>query len=110
VITPRPDGALYRLVVSTRSWFDLPGVEPLPRPDLEALAARLNADEGLAPGAELAWRAQPAGGASPELWFGLAELEAFSEHNPALRASALEPGVVRRRVADSLRAALPLPQ
>ncbi|HED64501.1 MAG TPA: hypothetical protein ENJ09_02990 [Planctomycetes bacterium] len=89
------DGTLARLVVSTRSWFDLESPAPLPRPDLEAMARTLNELEGTEQQEELAWRAQSSDGASPELWFGTAELDAFAEHNDALAPSRLSPDQVR---------------
>lgn len=64
-IGPGGDGTTYRLIVNTTSWFDLPSRDPLPRPDLEALATRLNELEGTA--GDLRWRAQPSSNAAPEL-------------------------------------------
>lgn len=120
VVAPASGGTRYRLVLSTRSWFDLagfdwPSADARPRPDLARLARDLNRLEGLEqPGttdeAAPAWRAEPADGAAPELWFGRGGLERFSEHNALLEPSALEPGVVRRAVAEALRAALVLPE
>ena len=109
VLSPSAGGTLARLVVSTLSWFDLVSVEPLPRPDLPGLALRLNDLEGCDPEGPLAWRAQEVTNASPELWFGRAELTPFAEHNAALAPSALEPGRIRRAVADALRETLALP-
>jgi hypothetical protein len=106
VIGPGREGTTYRLVISTLSWFDLPGRSAQPRPDLSGLAARLNELEGCAPEGESVWRAQDPSGPSPELWFGAAEHEAFAEHAPALRPSRLEPARVRREVAEALRVAL----
>lgn len=108
-VGPRPDGASYRFVIGTLSWFDLAGAPRLARPDLAALALRLNAAEGRAPDGDPAWRAQSEQGPSPELWFGQAELEHFAEHNTALATSRLEPALVRREIADALRAALAIP-
>ncbi len=104
VIGPREAGTTYRLILSTLSWFDLCTRTAQPRPDLEALAQRLNALEGTRPEDLDAWRHQPAQGASPELWFGRAEHPSFAEHSSALRESSLEPARVRRAVADALRA------
>jgi hypothetical protein len=104
VVAPAAAGTRYRLVLSTRSWFDLTSRPPLPRPDLAALAQGLNDLEGTDPAGALAWRAEESDGPSPELWFGAAELERFSEHNGALAPSALEPARVRRAVAEALRA------
>jgi hypothetical protein len=106
VIGPEAAGTTYRLLLGTRSWFDLCSRRPLPRPDLSRLAEELNALEGTRTADEAAWRAQDVRGASPELWFGTRELESFAEHNEALRASALAPARVRRTISDALRAAL----
>jgi hypothetical protein len=109
VVAPSRAGTRYRLVIGTRSWFDLESRAPLPRPDLEALARRLNELEGTDPAGPAAWRAEAPGSPSPELWFGAAELARFSEHNDALLPSALDPARVRREVAEALRAVAPLP-
>lgn len=109
VVGPQAAGATYRFLLGTRSWFDLCSRAPLPRPDLSSLAEELNALEGSRAGDEAAWRAQDVRGASPELWFGVRELELFAEHNSALRQSSLAPARVRRAISDALRAAL-LPQ
>jgi len=103
-IGPQLDGTTYRFVVGTSSWFDLATRRVLPRPDLEALRARLDALEGTGPEDELAWRAQPESSPSPELWFGSAEHPRFAEHHQGLRPSRLAPAVVRREVAQALRA------
>ena len=109
VIAPTQAGTTYRLVVGTRSWFELVDHQPTPRPPVKPLAARLNALEpATAGGPDLAWRTQGALGASPELWFGRSELESFSEHNPSLAPSALPRERVRREVADAVRAVLVL--
>lgn len=101
-VGPLAGGFTYRLVVSTLSWFDLVTETRLPRPDLVALARRLNALEETAPADELAWRAQPATNASPELWFGEAALDSFAEHNPALSPSELDPDRVLAEVERAL--------
>ena len=106
VVGPGASGTTYRFLVGTRSWFDLVSRAPLPRPDLARAADALNALEGTRAEDEAAWRAQDVRGASPELWFGTTALEAFSEHSPALRASALEPARVRRVLSDALREGL----
>lgn len=103
-------GASYRFVVSTRSWFDLVSREPQPRPDLRALAERLNEAEGTDPTAEVAWRAQEVLNPTPELWFGSSEVEPFAEHSSALRESRLDPPSVRRAVTDTLRACWAFPE
>jgi len=101
-VGPLAGGATYRLVVSTLSWFDLVTETRLPRPDLEGLARRLNAREGSVQEDELAWRWQPASNASPELWFGGAELASFAEHNEVLSPSELEPDVVVAEIERAL--------
>jgi hypothetical protein len=103
------EGTRARLVVNTSSWFELVSRPALPRPDLAALAARLNELEGCAPTAAPAWRAQPADSPAPELWFGGAELESFAEHNAALAPSRLDPSLIRRAVVESLRSAWVFP-
>jgi hypothetical protein len=107
---PADGGTTYRLLLSTLSWFDLVTRTALPRPDLAALAARLNEAEGTLAGAETAWRFQEIESPSPELWFGDAELEFFSERCPALRPSRLDTASVRRAIAESLRASWRFPE
>ena len=104
-IGPGDGGKTYRLILSTLSWFDLVTIAKPPRPDLVALAARLNALEGSDPAGSAAWRAQSATNASPELWFGAADLESFAEHNDALRPSALGPALVREEILRALATA-----
>jgi hypothetical protein len=87
-------GTTCRFLVSTLSWFDLVSRAARARPDLDALVARLDELEGTGPDAQLAWRTQSASGATPELWFGAAELEPFAEHNDALAPSALSPATI----------------
>jgi hypothetical protein len=108
VSAPRDGGCTHRFVLNTTSWFDLVTRSAQPRPDLAALAARLNELEGSDPGREAAWRAQATDSPSPELWFGSADHERFAEHCPALRPSRLAPAAVRREIAEALRAALAL--
>ena len=103
------EGTRARLVVNTSSWFDLVSRPALPRPDLEALAARLNELEALGPEAEVAWRTQRADNPAPELWFGTRELESFAEHNAAQAHSRLDPVLIKRTVLESLRAAWVFP-
>jgi len=91
-------GAHHRLLFGTRSWFDLPDRAARPRPDLAALAARLNALEGSDPHARFAWRCESPQSPSPELWFGEREHEAFAEHNRALAPSRLAPELVAAEV------------
>ena len=93
VSAPLQSGFAHRLVVGTRSWFDLPTPRTQPRPRLEMIAAALAAVEP-ARGAQ-SWRTQPSNSPSPELWFGVLDLAMFAEHNGALGASALDPLAVR---------------
>jgi len=109
VLARGSEGTEARLVVNTSSWFELVSRPPLPRPGLEALAAKLNLLEGVAPGSAFAWRTQGSLSPAPELWFGGEELEFFAEHNDALAPSRLEPSVIRRAVLESLRAAWVFP-
>jgi hypothetical protein len=109
-IGPAGGGVTYRLLLSTLSWFDLVSRDALPRPDLASLAERLNEAEGSQPTDSSAWRTQENTNASPELWFGAAELESFAEHSCALRESRLGPAVVRRAVSDALRACWVFPE
>jgi len=109
VLARGPGGTEARLVVNTTSWFELVSRPGLPRPDLDALAVRLNALEGTAPGSALAWRTQSSESPAPELWFGRAELEFFAEHNDALAPSRLDPIAIKRAVLESLRAAWVFP-
>jgi hypothetical protein len=109
VLARERGGTLARLVINTSSWFELVSRPALPRPDLTALAARLNALEGTVSGAPLAWRTQPADSPAPELWFGRAELEFFAEHNAALAPSRLDPVLIKRTLVESLRAAWVFP-
>ncbi len=110
VLAREGNGTRARLVLNTSSWFELVSRPALPRPDLEALAARLNALEGTAPGSVLAWRTQPTDSPAPELWFGRAELEFFAEHNDAQAHSRLDPLSIKRAVLESLRAAWVFPE
>lgn len=109
VVGPRADGATYRLILNTTSWFDLPDRGAGDRPDLAALAAHLDALEREAGEPTAAWRAQPTEGAAPELWYGDADVPQFAEHNGALRPSRLSPEVVRREVIEALRAVWAFP-
>lgn len=105
VLAPGPVGTTARLVVGTRSWFDLAGERPQPRPDLAALAAELNAREGTSEGADSAWHHQPEAGASPELWFGRPGLPSFVEHaGEHLAPSSLDPLAIKAAVVDAVRA------
>ena len=102
VAGPSGAGTTWRLVVSTLSWFDLVTERRLPRPDLQALATRLNALEGCHAEDDAAWRAQAADNASPELWFGMPAQPSFAEHSSALLPSALAPRTVTEAVESAL--------
>jgi len=102
VVTPEREGWTWRLVVSTRSWFDLPDFTPSPRPDLVGLAERLNLLEGTTPEDPVAWRAHAANHPSPELWFGGAEHPDFAEQADCLEPSTLDPVVVNAELRASL--------
>jgi hypothetical protein len=110
VIGPKGAGATYRFLLSTLSWFDLVSRKMQPRPDLARLAERLNELEGTGSTDECAWRAQATQSPSPELWFGRADHEMFAEHAPALEPSRLSPPIVRRAIADALRASWVFPE
>ena len=102
VVASDDAGSSYRLLISTRSWFDLPGRSRPSRPDLEGLVERLNQLEGTRSTDEHAWRSQAASNASPELWFGADGLESFAEHNARLAPSRLEPTRVSAELERSL--------
>jgi hypothetical protein len=110
VASPCRGGVAYRFLIGTRSWFDLPGRERRPRPELHRLAGRLNTLEGVRPSDARAWRCQPPDSPSPELWFGARENEFFSERGAELAPSSLEIAHVRRAVAEVLRESLALPE
>lgn len=100
----RDGGTSARFVLSTKSFFDLATERTQPRPDLPALAARLNELEGTAPDGEVAWRHQSPTGASPELWFGRAGLPLYAEHaGEFLAASRVDPLAIKREVLEALR-------
>lgn len=104
VIGQAEAGTTCRFVIGTRSWFEPICERHQPRPDLAALAAELDAAEGDRPDGA-AWRHQDLQGASPELWFGVEPLPHFAEHaGPFLRASRLDPALVKARVVEALRA------
>lgn len=102
-IGERTDGATYRFLIGTASWFDLVSRRPLCRPSLEDLARRLNELEGTAPSDAIAWRTHPTATPSPELWFGPDDRPLFAEHAPTLAPSRLSPRDVRPLVLDALR-------
>jgi len=103
-------GSTFRLILSTLSWFDLVSRRALPRPDLAALAARLNEAEGTSSSGPAAWRTEEPGSPSPELWFGREDVEDLRERSGALLESRLSPAIVRRAVGDALRASWRFPQ
>lgn len=103
-------GATYRLVIGTRSWFDLVSRRPLARPSLVTLATRLNELESTSTAGDVGWRHQPTDSPSPELWFGREQPQWFSEHAPFLEQSRLTPAVVRREILEALRAAWTFPE
>ncbi len=109
VVGPHGGGAIYRFLINTTSWFDLASGPRLPRPDLEALAARLNELEGADPASAVAWRAQPSASPSPELWHGRADAAMFAEHATWLVPSRLAPKIVKTALFDALRAAWTFP-
>jgi hypothetical protein len=91
VAAPSAGGHLLRVVVGTRSWFDLdpPDRPPVPRFDLARAAQRLRElepDRGA-----LAWRHDGGPHPSPELWFGSDLHRSFEEHHAGLAPSALTP-------------------
>ena len=106
VLAPSAAGTSCRLIVGTGSFFELVEEVVPARPDLEALAAQLNALEGTRPEGECAWRCDVQAHASPELWFGLPKTETFPEHAGAwLRPSRLELLRLKSLLLESLRAA-----
>ncbi|MBK7875785.1 MAG: hypothetical protein IPJ77_08545 [Planctomycetes bacterium] len=104
VLGPGARGTTARFLVNTTSWFELVTRTTQPRPDLAALAARLNALEGTTDEGELAWRAQPSNSPSPELWFGGRLHPFFAEHAAALAPSRLDAVAIRAEVVEALRA------
>ncbi|MDF1729478.1 MAG: hypothetical protein P1V35_00940 [Planctomycetota bacterium] len=99
-----PHGVRARFVIGTRSWFDIPGWVVQPRPDLEALANRLNQLEGCCAEEASAWRFQSIETASPELWFGAPDLPLFcSFPGIALHPSQLKTELIRAEVCEAVR-------
>ena len=97
VLAPTAGGTTARLIVGTRSWFELAGQARQPRPDLEALLERLKEE------AE-SWQLTDPEGASPELWFGRAGLESFAEHAGAyLLPCPMDPLRIKAAVVDAVR-------
>lgn len=104
-----PDGTSARLVLGTRSFFDIVSRLGSGRPDLAALAAGLNEREGRRED-DMCWRHQPQAGATPELWFGGEHLPLYAEHaGKALGWSSLDPLEIKRHVLDAVREAWVLP-
>jgi hypothetical protein len=111
---PGPGGTTARFVLGTGSFFDLASEPGSPRPDLGALARRLQAlDDSArrcATPTEHAWRHQAQDGASPELWYGRAGLPLYGEHAGAwLAPSALSAAVIKAAALDAVRATWPVP-
>lgn len=100
VLATDSHGTTARLIIGTKSWFDLVSERPQPRPDLPALAARLNE-------AARGWQHQAASGASPELWYGTPGMANYSEHAGVfLDPCALDPLAIKAAVVDAVRATL----
>lgn len=100
------NGTLARFLISTLSWFELPDRKALPRPDLEALAQRLNQRERCRLDEEFAWRFQSAQTASPEVWFGRAGMPLFlGDAAPYLGPSSLDAATIKAEVMEAVRAA-----
>lgn len=102
VVTRTPTGTSARLIISTRSWFALPGRTWKPRPDLGRIANRLNELARVGPESPHAWRAQPRTNASPELWFGRATDERFCDRLGVLEPGELDPGTLLEELASQL--------
>jgi hypothetical protein len=110
VLGQSASGTTCRFLLSTVSWFDLVTRKAHARPDLGALAARLNELEGTSPAAAVCWRHESIGGASPELWFGEAHASNYEEHaDPWLHPSGLDPLALKARITDAVRAAWTFP-
>lgn len=113
LLGPGPDGTTARFVIGTWSFFDVVSRKGSPRPDLAALAARLNEREaatGRPSPEDVRWRHQDPRGATPELWFGTPDLPLYVEHaGEALRPSAIPHLEIKREVIDAIRATWPLP-
>ncbi|MFT5285296.1 MAG: hypothetical protein ACI8TQ_001458 [Planctomycetota bacterium] len=103
-IAPHPSGGhSVRLIVSTQSWFVPACHNRLVRPDLERLADTLNQLDPHASVDDQMWRAQSQRNASPELWFGTADIASFAEHSEALRPTELPLTVIREHIYAALK-------
>ena len=102
-------GTTARLVIGTRSFFDMVSKRPSARPDLAKLAAELQALEPQE-GGEARWRHHGQETASPELWFGTEGLPLYAEHaGSALYPSGIPALEIKRMVLDAIRDAWELP-
>jgi hypothetical protein len=81
------DGTRYRYHDRTESWFELVTFRPLPRRDLQPLAARLAALEPPHDGAN--WSADPPSEPIPELYFGVPEPQEYGQLTRRLLPSRL---------------------
>ncbi len=109
VLGPGKRGTTARLVINTTSWFDLPRREPTPRPDLLALAERLNRLEDRPGRREHEWHAQDPSSPAPELWYGRADPPSFAEHNAHLEPSRIPAVEIKHEVVEALRAVWAFP-
>jgi hypothetical protein len=94
------DGGTYaELRLSARSWFDLPKESELPRPDLAAIAARLQERER----GDGAWRADSPSEPFPKIAFGmLASGPGPRERGVELRPSTLSPKEILECILPAL--------
>ncbi|MEL6716476.1 MAG: DUF6687 family protein, partial [Planctomycetota bacterium] len=112
LVGPTSEGTTARLVLGTRSFFDVVSRPASPRPDLDALTRALNAAEEAAgePSPGCAWRAHGQHTPSPELWFGTAGMPLFPERaGEHLAPSRLDPIEIKAHVLDAVRATWTLP-
>lgn len=99
---PQREGTLLRLIVGTRSFFDLdPAEAPPARFDIERVCSRLAEQEDARD--LIAWRSEGNAHASPELWFGTDEHTAYAEHHAGLVPSRLDASAVLAAI-DAVRA------
>lgn len=105
VLGPGPLGCTCRLLIGTRSFFELATGRAQPRPDLGALAHELNSQEGTQASDALAWRWMDPQGGSPELWFGKPDMPAFTEFAGLwLAHSSLPMTTLKSCIVDAVRA------